>query len=73
MYGLHEFIPNGYFIVGNPVPYNTDVRDMTYLHTDKNNVIINFGEPRVHIVTRNEHDAKTMVNNIFKTIAMETR
>lgn len=72
MYGLHEFIPNGCFLTGNPVPYNTDVRDMTYLHTDKNQVTIKFGDPTVHIVTRDNKEAKSMVKRIFDTIARGT-
>lgn len=71
MYGLHEFIPSGSFITGNPVPYNTDIRDLTSIHTDKNDVVINFGEPKVHIVTKTSEEARSVVNNIFKSIATD--
>lgn len=69
MLELSRFIPNGSFITGNPIPFNTDVRDMTSIKTDKNDVIIAFGDPKVHIVTKNESEAKQVVTSIFETIA----
>lgn len=70
MYNVSEFVPNGCFITGNPVPvFSNDIRDIDKLHTTDKKVCISIKDSYMCIVTKSKEQARQVFNKILSAMS----